>query len=117
MKFTTQLRIPAHLWEYGMTPSETVFLAYLYELKLSHLRGENNFVVESYSAREIVDDAPGVCVTMSKFYRMRKTLIQKRLLVRTIFTGIWNYELNPNEFKRWHDVVEKKSLELFDKLN
>lgn len=81
MKLHCNINIPAFLWDYDLNEREVIFLAYLLNVKLAHLRGENNFDPREYSYTEIVENRTTLSIHISMFYRFRRELIRKRLLI------------------------------------
>ena len=100
MKYPMHLRITPHLWDYGMTEAETMFLAFLYERKRSHLMDVNGKKVLAYTADAIVE-AGATEMNVARVYRYRKTLMRKRLLI----SGKNGLQLNDVEFKKWMSAV------------
>ena len=67
MKLNCNIHIPAFLWDYDLKVPEIVFLAYLLNIKLAHLRGENVFDIREYSHTEIVENTRTISIGVGMF--------------------------------------------------
>ena len=119
MKIGIPIRITPHLWDYGMNASQTAFLAFLFERELARLRGDRKIPVNRYDAETIVENTPSISMNLAMYYRYRKTLIKKRLLLPfTDRGGNGQFRLNESEFSKWRASIEFEiDGRVLDKLN